>query len=430
MKCLIFAAFLSALLAASALAQRDPNRARRRFTGAQGRGRFGISSRREILPRPLREGPRLEGVLRRDQSRIPSSGPTAAQPAGQAAVGPRRPTVKGYSNLGPEAESSGLYPKFKCDLDEVPVMVYPTDTPDRSPCVELPLPERAARLTRTTAPGFRPDVNLTHPGYLFVFGTPYGGTTALLGLLSSSPNVAVPDKGWAHEAHWVLGTSKVFPFQKRFKMRMPQNIWPEYKYDPTVNIEEVDRVLHTMWDPSKPVKVDKSHSLVAQAPQLYQHYRAKGSVVKFIFLVRHPCTYSGGKRPIERGMRDMRRFKFLMEEYSADSLLVPYEAFVRNPQEVADRILAFYPELGSLDITGGNLTQQQTQMKTGNGDRGMATGGENHEMFLRKYIDDRMRRQGFMRQFNLAWCESYPPARKEITNEEGLDMLRFFGYIP
>lgn len=40
-----------------------------------------------------------------------------------------------------------------------------------------------------------------------------------------------------------------------------------------------------------------------------------------------------------------------------------------------------------------------------------------------------MERVGNMGQFKLGWCEGFPEARKEILNDEGLELLRFFGQI-
>lgn len=60
----------------------------------------------------------------------------------------------------------------------------------------------AARFTETAAQPIRlPVINTTYPGYLFMLGTPYIGTVALLGLLSSSPKVTYTHFGWAHEMH-------------------------------------------------------------------------------------------------------------------------------------------------------------------------------------------------------------------------------------
>ena len=85
------------------------------------------------------------------------------------------------------------------------------------------------------------------------------------------------------------GMRKVYPFQKRVQgWKQPQEYWTDYKYDPTVDVEGLAQELDSLFDSSKPIRVDKSHSLIGQAPQLYQHYRAKGSVVKFIVLVGDP----------------------------------------------------------------------------------------------------------------------------------------------
>ena len=40
-----------------------------------------------------------------------------------------------------------------------------------------------------------------------------------------------------------------------------------------------------------------------------------------------------------------------------------------------------------------------------------------------------MQRVKTVKQLNLAWCEGYPKARKEMVPEEGLSLLRFFGLM-
>eukprot|EP00192_Tetraselmis_astigmatica_P012866 CAMPEP_0117683376 /NCGR_PEP_ID=MMETSP0804-20121206/20355_1 /TAXON_ID=1074897 /ORGANISM="Tetraselmis astigmatica, Strain CCMP880" /LENGTH=426 /DNA_ID=CAMNT_0005493941 /DNA_START=56 /DNA_END=1336 /DNA_ORIENTATION=- len=329
-----------------------------------------------------------------------------------------------------DTEPNTWYPKFTCDLEPMPKLSFPTPQKKTTPCVQLPLPKEALRFADNPPPAVRPDVNTTHPGYLFVFGTPYGGTTALLGLLSSSPKVTVPVSGWAHEAHWQLGNHKIYPFQKLARSHTPQQYWTDYKYDPTVDMEEMTRELDMVWDHSRSIRVDKSHSFIGQAPQLYQYYRARGSVVKFIVLVRHPCTYGHQKKMPGRYLRDIRRFRRVLEDFPGDSLLVLYDEYVRDPQAAADAILRFFPELNSLDITQTSLTEKQTTLNGGqNKFRGQATGGEGQEHFYQNFVLNRMQRVKTIKELNLAWCEGFPAARKEILPEEGLSLLRFFGFM-
>lgn len=149
-------------------------------------GKYNLLGRRPVLPTG-----RVKGA---------SSGATLVRPTAWVPVRP----ASLYTGVSQAAAGLGLYPKFRCDDGPLPVLKYPSSPQGSAPCAEFPLPPRAERLTRTEARPQRPDVNATHPAYLFVIGTPYGGTTALLGLLSTSPNVAVPRAGWAHEGHWAL----------------------------------------------------------------------------------------------------------------------------------------------------------------------------------------------------------------------------------
>mmetsp|Transcript_10905 Transcript_10905/g.30867 ORF Transcript_10905/g.30867 Transcript_10905/m.30867 type:complete len:420 (-) Transcript_10905:147-1406(-) len=298
-------------------------------------------------------------------------------------------------------------------------------------CVQLPLPSAAARFSRNAAPAHRPIVNATKPAYLFMLGTPYSGTTALLGLLTSSPHVTIPSRGWAHEAQWMLGVEQVYSFLKKSGMDYTsgKKVNPGVMHDVNMNLDDMDRVFQGLWDANKSIKVDKSHSLVSVAPNIYQYYRAKGSVVKFIVLIRHPCTYGSRGFPTTRAMYYWHKIKRVMEDHADDVLLIQYEDFVRNPQAVADRILEFFPELESLDITVSNLDAKKTTLRSGGGDRGAATGGENNEQLVKKYVEDRMAKAGGLGPFRLDWCEGFPAARKELLPEDGLRIAEFFGWI-
>uniref|UniRef100_A0A061S2I2 Sulfotransferase n=2 Tax=Tetraselmis sp. GSL018 TaxID=582737 RepID=A0A061S2I2_9CHLO len=318
----------------------------------------------------------------------------------------------------------------RCEPDDNDLLIYPGSSPTRLSCQELSLPPIAEKYSKTQAPSDKIVVNTTFPGYVFMLGTAYGGTTALLGLLSSSPQVAVPNSGWAHEAHWKLISSNVYPFLKRSGLPYGAAIklW-NLRYDPTIDLEEMDRAWTSAWDATKPVRVDKSHSLIAIYPQLYHFYRAKGSSVKFIVLVRHPCTFGAKNRVLRSYLSKLRNFRRVLEDFPNDSLLIRFEDFVRDPKAVADRILNFLPELERLDPAVSNLMENKTRMRTGNADRGMATGGENQEELLHKYITSRMSKPGFMGQFHLSWCEGFPAGNKAMSSEEALSLLRFFGWL-
>ena len=59
--------------------------------------------------------------------------------------------------------------------------------------------------------------------------------------------------------------------------------------------------------------------------------------------VRHPCTYGHQKKMPAVYLRNLRRFRRVLEEFSADSLLVMYDEYVRDPQATADAIVRFFP---------------------------------------------------------------------------------------
>ena len=103
------------------------------------------------------------------------------------------------------SDASAWYPDFpQCPTDQPAMLDLAGPDGTKPQCTQHPLPHASARFTRTVAPPIRPVVNVTKPAYLFMLGTPYSGTTALLGLLTSSPKVTIPSRGWAHEGQWML----------------------------------------------------------------------------------------------------------------------------------------------------------------------------------------------------------------------------------
>lgn len=143
-------------------------------------------------------------------NRTPALGPIrrSQQPLGKRAPRDWREPQGGVEvpqDIDQRRRKESWYPQFPpCNGSPFPVLKYPGRDPRKWPCKQYPLPPEAARFLDVTAADVRPPVNATYPGYLFVLGTAYGGTTALLGLLSSSPKVTIPDAGWAHEGHWQL----------------------------------------------------------------------------------------------------------------------------------------------------------------------------------------------------------------------------------
>ena len=353
----------------------------------------------------------------------------------------RRQEAIGRWSSGPEVpenkeDVAEWYPHFPSCRKNHPQLQFPGGA-KREQCVRLPLHPLAKRATET-GPGPQPTTAVDYkkfPSYVIMLGTAYGGTTSLLGMLTTSSNVTFPkDAGWAHEAHWTLAAKFVFPFLKRTGKHYTNSrkIWPGLREDPTVNMQELDEAWEPIWDKTKSIRVDKSHHLAHIAPQIYNYFRAKGSTVKFIILLRHPCTYSGGREQ-SIWLREAQRFKRVLEEFPDDTILVQFEDFVENPQRIANKLTRFFPQFGRMDASKSNLLEQHTTIRGSTnpraGDRGQAIGGRDNAALREKYVHSRMRRPQGMLPFRRGWCEGFPASRKEMSNEEGLDILRFFGYL-
>lgn len=178
------------------------------------------------------------------------------------------------------------------------------------------------------------------PHYVFISGLPYSGTTALYGLISTSPEVSNLCKGKANccEGLPLLTPSGMISYVSALN--------PEYPKDWTAAFG----VYKQFWNLSKPILVDKSIGNIDRFPKMLQAVQREGARASFIYVVRSKCYYQHPelwniadelRKVVERGDE--------LRSAGARFLVVKYEDMLANPYKVSKDILDFIPELQSLD---------------------------------------------------------------------------------
>jgi len=174
--------------------------------------------------------------------------------------------------------------------------------------------------------------------YLFVLCPPYSGSTVLWKLLSTSGSVsALPAEG------------QFLPELKEIMRARPWDAgyalpWPEIK-----------RVWESYWDREKPVLLEKSPPNLIRTGDLLAHFEP----VRFIVMVRNPYAQSEGLiRRNKWNIRKAANFSLMclrrQRENARDldnAMVLTYESLVQDPAGTCERLTAFVPELGELDIT-------------------------------------------------------------------------------
>jgi hypothetical protein len=179
--------------------------------------------------------------------------------------------------------------------------------------------------------------------YVFATGLAYTGTTALYGLLSTSPTTSNQCAGHGNccEGSWQLFRKHILDFKNRHDPTLPKD-W-----------NEAVEALETTWDLSKPILLDKSPDYVHRTDRLVDTLRASGKKVSIIYVARTPCFHQGKRYAdgLERMMTTIRNLR----SSGAHLHIVKYEELLLDPYAVAEQLLAFLPRLKSLDPSKNGL---------------------------------------------------------------------------
>lgn len=173
--------------------------------------------------------------------------------------------------------------------------------------------------------------------HLFILSPPFCGSTLLWKLLGTSSNVsALPDEG------------QFLPEVRPFMRGDPMNP------DKSIPWSAVETLWREYWDLSKPILLEKSPPNVVRADQIEAHFENAA----FVAMMRDPYAFcEGHHRRLGKGVKfaadqwcqfaQMQRRN--IQERSR-ILFFTYEELTENTGGVAQQIIEFLPELGSIDI--------------------------------------------------------------------------------
>ena len=181
------------------------------------------------------------------------------------------------------------------------------------------------------------------PIYLVLLVPAYWGSSGLEGLLSSSPAVSTMcgHCTWQCEATWSLCDDGAFECNHEAIWDPKQTNWSQV-YDLYATKGYFD-------DPTKPLLMEKSPPNMAKVESLVAFYDEKGYDYRFIAMARHPCTNSRHDWAPYKNIND----EFARAQAAADPeklFLLSYDDLRTRPDLVAKDLLAWLPELGSLDL--------------------------------------------------------------------------------
>jgi len=200
------------------------------------------------------------------------------------------------------------------------------------------------------------------PTYLILLVPPFWGSSALEGLLSTSPSVSTMCHlgKWQCEATWSLIDDGAFSEQD--KWNVDKTNWTQ--------VYELFETRRYFDDPTKPLLMDKSPPNLLKAESLVAFFDTMDYYYRFIGMMRHPCTNSneltkrihadgsvGGERAA--GDQELRYADLMRKAQDAADpkrfFTLSYDDLRTRPDLVAQELLAWLPKLVSLEINASNI---------------------------------------------------------------------------
>lgn len=186
------------------------------------------------------------------------------------------------------------------------------------------------------------------PIYLVLLVPPFWGSSGLEGFLSSSPAVSTMCRHcqWQCEATWNLCKDGAFPCNHQGEWDPAQTNWTQV-YDLYASKGYFD-------DPTKPLLMDKSPPNMAKVESLVAFYTERGYDYRFIAMSRHPCTNSRQEYAPYTSTID----RFARAQAASDPakfFTLSYDDLRTRPDLVAQELLAWLPELGSLSTNVSHI---------------------------------------------------------------------------
>lgn len=176
--------------------------------------------------------------------------------------------------------------------------------------------------------------------HLFILCPRFSGSTLVQEILRSSPHATVlPREGqWLPECKGILGGDD------------------RWEPDTVMDWRAAAKMFDYYWDPRKPVRIEKSPPNLLRAAQLNAFFPN----TRFIINIRNPYATVEGelRRGKTNDASEAAAFWLLCAETQRsnanafkNALFFRYEDLVSDPSAVCERLLAFLPQLGSLDAS-------------------------------------------------------------------------------
>jgi len=218
---------------------------------------------------------------------------------------------------------------------------------DKNPKLEV------VQLRRKQGPVHAPARNISQKQvYLFVLVAPYTGSTAVSGLLATSPKLATLCAAETQfcEGQWILSDKcNLFTYEDRWLVDKPKD-W-----------NEALKCYSKYWNLSQPVLMDKSPSSIGKAAKIYSDLQREDKEAKFLMVTRSPC-YNAVAMIDEQSSKDI--LDDLLEskrKLPPQALLhLTYEDLVHDPYAFAEKILDFLPQLETIDPSINGLTMNNS----------------------------------------------------------------------
>ena len=183
---------------------------------------------------------------------------------------------------------------------------------------------------------------------------PYSGSSALEGLLASSPTTTTICKmnTWQCEYTWLMADWHVpgWSFASRWEP-------PEHANQYWGGMLEALQSHHAYDYPLRSIRLLKSPPDLAKVESLAAYYRATNREYRIVMMTQHPCLMTSTNNKYSSCSREGRRggfFADVVRYVPVDRLMViSYEDLLIDTAGVARQLVDWLPELRSLNLTVG-----------------------------------------------------------------------------
>ena len=198
-------------------------------------------------------------------------------------------------------------------------------------------------------------VKLPKHQFLFILSPPYCGSTILSEIIASSPHVSTNNPFGTREGQTLPTVRKIMFHDKRWDAKV------DYEWN------FIQREWMKYWDLSKAILLEKSPSNLFRAKSIEQSF----APVSFIIFYRNPYAQCESLiRRDERAAADAAKIAISCLENQKknienlkNSIHFSYEDLVAQPNEIKQKILAFYPDLGEIKINQKFLSHNLLNQK-------------------------------------------------------------------